>query len=277
MSANCSGTANGNVVTDSGSKGWNKNGKNRTALDTATFDYNWDLVADKNTDKSSLTKQDKFTNVKGAKGLSHHGDKSWPTTVRNLIGTVGSTAYARLMGQATVYPGDWWNHWMVSSSLLVRSNPVADGGKAYATASITDPWKISYRGAVGAKERNLLMCTVHFGGSIAAGHGGVGLEGTMGRLGIALGPTGAFTPYARLKAGWKAYLNVHFSNRRKHRAIPREASAADIERALARGFSKSSGTWKTGRKRLHVTFTKDLGRQGGKATLKVGFSASHRR
>ena len=277
MSATVSVTANGNVVRDDGSQGWNKNKKNRAALASATFAYSWNMAADKKVDVGTTPPASKFTEVTGPTGLLHHENKTWPVKRRSLVGNLNSTADAKMWGWATVYPGDWWNHWKAFTFVWAKSVPSADGGKAFATATVTDPWKIKYHATGKSTERNLFLCNVHFGGSVAAGSGGAGFSGPMGRFGVAVSKAGGFQPVAQLKPGWNAYLNVHFDNRRNHMKIPKAATVAEIKKALVAGFNAKTRKWKTAKGKLRLTFTKNLGHKGGTAILKIAFNAAHGR
>jgi hypothetical protein len=274
MSANVSATAGaGKANWNKNDQSWRHNDSNKADVIAATFDYNWDLLADGKGNKSSLTKQKKFNTVTDGRGRTHIVDKTWPGSPQAVEGTLHSKAWASFQGRAVVHHNAWWNHWEVFTEADVDTKLGTDGGSASATASITDPWRQNFPATGSASIHNLIFLTIGFGGSFSGG--GIGFKGSMGEFGVSVNNKGKRVSFAKLNAGWKMYLNVSFNKRQKSMPIPKQATTADVRAALLTGFNPATQSWKSGSRKVRITFTKDLGSKASKASYKVGFSASN--
>jgi hypothetical protein len=194
----------------------------------------------------------------------------WPVWL-NRFKTVpplpGSSGYTRAWGYSRINSKRWFTH--RAHMKVIALAKAAAAGTASAISTIDDPWKIALPTASHPGERNALIMTMEFRGSLRSVHGAssFGIKGDMGTMSITQGKKLAVL--VQLSAGWRAYRGFGFNA--QGRCKPQKPlSVAGLRNLLKQNYSSSKSSLKP----LAITFLKHVGTKAGSYSVGLDIFAS---
>ena len=226
---------------------------------SATFDYGSDIRCDGAAQPENVLTLGESNKFDGPPLAGQH----WPLWRKSFTGSMGAVGQTVALGGSRVQAGRYFASFSAKAKAVAAQ---ATQSAARAVSSVDDPWRFDVQETGDASQHTLAVVTITLDGALTPPGGPgrsaarISIDSTMGTVALSIdGAQRTFASEARVADEWAVYLNAPLQRIASRLPAPSPSTIDQVRELLAAGFSPESGTWRSGRGAIELTFIKDLG------------------